>query len=131
MGYYTYYDLAFSEFGSTKTIDEIHDWLVKRNIIGYALSDDFGSLDAVTWYDHEEDMEELSLEFPEVIFTLHGEGDNKEDIWEKHFLGGLMQTCYAEIIIPDFDMLKLKPIRRRSLTPSSPQKEDLPMADLI
>ena len=60
------------------------------------------------WDDHEHDMLELSKEFPDLHFELHGEGDSNDDIWDKHFLNGKMQTCMAEIIIPPFDPEKLE-----------------------
>lgn len=59
------------------------------------------------WYDHEKEMKQLSKEFPDVLFKLHGEGENKYDIWDKYFMGGKMQSCYAEIMCPPFDRSKL------------------------
>lgn len=52
-------------------------------------------------------MKQLSKEFPNVLFKLHGEGEDKYDIWDKYFMDGKMQSCYAEIICPPFDRSKL------------------------
>lgn len=64
--------------------------------------------DAVTWYDHEKDMKEVSKKFPHLLFKLKGEGDNAGDIWCKYFLAGKMQVCKAKITFEDFDKNKLK-----------------------
>ena len=63
--------------------------------------------DEYKWYDNEDDMLLLSKEFPDVLFKLHGEGEDKEDIWDKYFMNGKMQYCPAEIIYPLFDRAKL------------------------
>lgn len=49
----------------------------------------------------------LSKEFPDVLFKLHGEGEDNEDIWDKYFMNGKMQYCPAEIMCPPFDRAKL------------------------
>lgn len=61
-----------------------------------------------TWYGHEEDLRALSREFPSVLFTLRGQGEESGDIWTKYFQKGLMQTSLAEITIEGFDPKKLK-----------------------
>ena len=63
--------------------------------------------DECKWYDNEEDMILLSKEFPDVLFKLHGEGEDNEDIWDKYFMGGKMQYCPAEVKCPPFDRNKL------------------------
>ena len=32
------------------------------------------------WYDHEEEMKELSEKFPDVLFKLHGEDEDKRGL---------------------------------------------------
>lgn len=63
--------------------------------------------DECKWYDNEDDMLLLSKEFPDVLFKLHGEGEDNKDIWDKYFMNGKMQYCPAEIICPPFDRAKL------------------------
>ena len=63
--------------------------------------------DAVKWYDHEDDMKRLSLKFPEVVFTLKGEGEESGDVWVKYFKNGKIQTSKAEIVLDPFDPKKL------------------------
>ena len=63
--------------------------------------------DECKWYNNEDDMLLLSKEFPDVLFKLHGEGQDNEDIWDKYFMNGKMQYCPAEIMYPPFDRAKL------------------------
>lgn len=60
------------------------------------------------WYNHENDMREISKQFPDVIFQLNGEGEESGDIWVKYFVNGKMQTASAKITFDGFDQKKLK-----------------------
>lgn len=60
------------------------------------------------WYEHESDMRDLSLEFPDMLFTLEGEGDEAGDLWIKYFKNGKIQKAYARIEYDEFDESKLK-----------------------
>ena len=52
-------------------------------------------------------MRDLSKEFPDVVFKLHGEGEDNEDIWDKYFMNGKMQSCPAQMTLPPFEKEKL------------------------
>lgn len=60
------------------------------------------------WYDAETDLKILSKEFPTVLFTLRGDGENSGDMWVRYFLGGRVQYAQAEITYPKFDESKLE-----------------------
>ena len=63
------------------------------------------------WYDHEDDLKWLSSQFPDVLFTVkgHGEdGDRKDHLWMKYFKGGKMQASNAHITYEEFDESKLR-----------------------
>jgi hypothetical protein len=75
--------------------------------LDYAIDENGESLDGVKWYDHEIDMKELSKRFPEVIFKLHGKGEENDDMWNKYFKNGKMQSCYAFITYESFNENKL------------------------
>jgi hypothetical protein len=59
------------------------------------------------WYEHEDDMRQLSSRFPDILFTLSGKGEENEDIWVKYFKGGRMQVSRATIAFEGFDEHKL------------------------
>lgn len=44
--------------------------------------------DGIKWYDHHDDMVVHSLKYPEVVFTLSGEGEESGDKWLVRYLGG-------------------------------------------
>jgi len=62
----------------------------------------------VKWYAHEKDMRQVSYMFPEVTFTLEGDGEDQGDQWRKYFKGGKMQHVKAVITFEDYDEGKLK-----------------------
>lgn len=71
--------------------------------------DDWTSHEDVTWYEHVESVKNMSREFPDIIFTLYGRGENDEDMWNKYFLNGKVQVCNAIITYEPFDESKLIP----------------------
>lgn len=130
MGYYTYYSMGILDIDNKgydsykiakymldkqKESDrfyafkyELEDFVKNEEVeseIRYELSLDGD--DECKWYDNEDDMCLLSKEFPDVLFKLHGEGENNEDIWNKYFMNGKMQYCPAKIIYEPFDKNKL------------------------
>lgn len=53
------------------------------------------------WYSHEDDICTVSAAVPDALIRLHGEGENRDDVWDKYFTGGkLVETCYAKLIQP-------------------------------
>lgn len=68
----------------------------------------FDESNEVKWYENEDEMKELSKVFYNVLFKLHGEGEETGDIWDKYFFNGKMQYCPAQLICPPFDKNKLQ-----------------------
>ena len=64
--------------------------------------------EACKWYEHETHMREISDQFPEVLFTLTGEGEESGDLWVKYFSGGKMQHCPGVMTYEPFDENRLK-----------------------
>ena len=107
MGYCTTYAL-FIETG-TKSIEEILaeiDPALRDRLDG--IDDEGNPIDSLTWYSHEADIKELSLLYPDYVFTLWGDGDDSEDLWYKHFKNGKMQACPAKISYDPYDEQKLE-----------------------
>jgi len=63
------------------------------------------------WYEHDQDMAVLSKAFPDVLFCLHGEGEDNQDMWETYYFAGKMQYCEAMITYAPFDPAKLKEVQ--------------------
>lgn len=119
MGYYTEYELSVygaikhddGNITMTNSIPSVVEDLIENEI---RLMNVFGDGDIKTsyhshckWYDHEDDMRLLSSKFPDNVFWLSGCGEDSEDMWQKFFVDGRMQLCYAKIVYDDFDVSKL------------------------
>lgn len=111
MGYMTYYELTYENQNDKITDENI---LVKALLdiapyLSYGEEVSFEELfcEGMKWYDHNKDMKELSKQFPNILFKLHGNGEDFYDTWNKYFLNGKMQFCQAEIVYPPFDPDKL------------------------
>lgn len=132
MGYYTSYTLTAKYFTTGDEVDLSELFLPKEEVvtevcstchqphktmveqqkyefINYAIDENGATYDSVKWYNHDEDMIKLSLEFPEIVFTLHGEGEETDDRWKKYYLNGKMQEARAKITVvyDEFDKKKL------------------------
>ena len=46
------------------------------------------SADTMKWYDHDDDMMQLSAQFPNYYFLLNGRGEEHEDQWRKVYHNG-------------------------------------------
>lgn len=66
------------------------------------------SYESLKWYNHKQDMIELSKMFPLCRFILEGQGEEPDDMWREYYLNGYCQVAYARIEYdePDWDMLK-------------------------
>lgn len=99
MGYYTRYSLTYEPETLAVSIESAQEKLYD----GYSPFDD-----ECNWYEHEEDMKNLSQQFPDVLFTLHGEGEEAGDLWNKYFRNGKMQVAKATVTIAPFSTRELK-----------------------
>lgn len=111
MGYYTMYSLEH-DCTDREKFSRIVAEMEKLGILDYALSANedlmsFDTTDCVKWYECEDDMRKISNLFPDVLFTLHGEGEESGDLWNAYFRGGKEQYCQAKIIFDEFDPEKL------------------------
>lgn len=104
MGYYTRYTLEI-ENGDSNIISEFTQ---SCGAAYYALNDDGSPFEEVKWIEHEKDLKEFSLKYPDILFKLKGEGDAVEDIWIKYIKNGKCQPCWGKIIFEPFDESKLK-----------------------
>lgn len=63
--------------------------------------------DDTKWYRHDEEMLELSKQFPETVFYLYGVGEDNNDMWYKYYKNGKSQYCPAKITYDEYDKSKL------------------------
>jgi len=103
MGYRTYFTLMVTE-GNEDLIDKLKNECLDAD---YAIDSDGNPQDECKWCDHEADMQAFSEKYPEILFTLNGEGEESTDLWNKYFKGGKMQACYAQITFEEYDENKL------------------------
>ena len=119
MGYYTTFtlncydnhansfDISFeTELGKALTA-ALHE------INPYYFEDDFDLKtlfnDSCKWYDHDEDMIELSLRFPNYTFILEGEGEETGDLWRTIYHNGQLECLNVKIVYekPHSDFAKI------------------------
>jgi len=126
MGYYTQYELE--TIGNHEyPISDIAKYMLQKNKADgdsfypfenqikdrYIIDDTVEDLymdpyDECKWYKHDTEMLDLSKKFSNVIFKLHGDGEETGDIWDTYYKNGKMQHCQAEMIIPPYDESKLQ-----------------------
>jgi|SRR5215217_1395397 len=94
MGYYTKYAISTDSIEHNEQI--IQD-IIERSEYINPLEEE------CKWYDHEEDVLEISEKYPTVLIKLEGIGEEPPDMWHKYFKNGQMQTCKAEIVYPEFN----------------------------
>lgn len=99
MGYYTFHTLEVSEGHIQEHVDQL------GSISHYG--EDMFEGEQVKWYDREKDMRAHSSNWPELMFTLKGEGEESGDIWIEYYKAGKMQRCEAKITFDEFDENKL------------------------
>lgn len=117
MGYYTYYSLFVPSFDEGK-ISALRAKEIEAEIDKMNVFDDgelaWGLRCEAKWYDWESDMSLLSKRFPDVLFCLHGDGEDSDDKWDAYFLNGMRQLCPAVITYDSFDPTKLRPVKKSS-----------------
>jgi hypothetical protein len=102
MGYNTHYGLDYH------APDEDQQMLIEGHFLkisGMHINHVDGN--QMKWYEHEDHMRKLSARFPDILFTLSGQGEESDDQWRKYFKGGKMQECRAVISFPPFNPDKL------------------------
>ena len=106
MGYYTYYSMEAYDAETANSISsELEEEICKRlyEISGHAIAQGYSFYYSVSygyfkWYDHEADMIALSKEYPNVVFVLDGEGEERDDNWRLFVHNGETELVTARII---------------------------------
>jgi hypothetical protein len=105
MGYYTYYTMEAKDAKTGAHLDDALEAKICQRLYeisnGAIIDDDsfYGCLgDCLKWYDHHDNMLDLSKEFPDVIFMLEGEGEERDDNWRLYVHNGEWEETHATIV---------------------------------
>lgn len=67
----------------------------------YSLSDVFDDKGETEnhckWYDHDKDLEAFSKKYPQYLFELSGEGEERDDLWKLFAMNGRSYLDRADI----------------------------------
>lgn len=115
MGYYTYFTMEAIDTSTNLPLSVEKEkeickrlWEISEDAI-YEGENFYECLgDTLKWYDHQKDMITLSKEFPEVMFMLEGEGEERDDIWRLYVHNGEWELCTAriEFEVPDIEKFR-------------------------
>lgn len=109
MGYYTRYDFSCYEKDGTPVCFRDNKELEKQLIAKFNEIDssyfdnDVDTIDEffwdeIKWYDHDEDMKELSVYFPGYVFVLTGQGEDHDDSWRAFYHRGVSEISQARMV---------------------------------
>lgn len=99
MGYYTDFSLRVDKGEIPKKIKDYWG-------DDYYFDPQFLSFNA-KWYEYDSEMIQISLENPDVLYTLEGRGEEYDDLWINYYKNGKSQQTRAEIVFEDFNESKL------------------------
>lgn len=122
MGYYTVFSgdvtgpevLLMEFFKDAERGDTFGEYAFPLN---YLLDDHVNYGESMKWYSHEKDMDALSLLYPNLLFTLSGEGEESGDMWRQYHRNGKNVYVKAKVV---FD----EPENLEELLPLIPGVED-------
>lgn len=104
MGYYTSFGINIPTAKNQEEEDTIMEKLSKDydNIKTYVDGDSY-----MKWYTFEDDMSEASLQFPNHIFEIDGQGEDYDDKWQIRFKNGEYERIEPEIVWPMYEKIVL------------------------
>lgn len=105
MGYYTEHTLKAFNAKNIENFEEEFAQILE-DISGYSYEEIQG--DSIKWYTADENMLEASKMYPDVIFELSGNGEEKEDIWRTYYKNGKKHDAKVSITFEPYDEEKLK-----------------------
>lgn len=112
MSYYTSYRLEVQGINFKPELEKLTDELDRMEVLSYAivscefdpLSDTqiYPTYEPTTWYDHEQDMLDLSKKFPELTFKLTCIGETFAGVYECYVRNGKCEKRYASFPQPQY-----------------------------
>jgi hypothetical protein len=106
MGYYTRFELSIS--GQGPIYERLRDGADGLTFGEYDIKISRlinGDCDTMKWYGYNDDMLELSRDWPNVLFELTGEGEESGDLWRAFYRNGKFVKVEGVVAydIPDLD----------------------------
>ena len=108
MGYYTYYYLDAYEDGAPITEKREKQIIESFSRLTYLLdyagaAQNFKDIfcESMKWYDYNDNMIEVSKEFPTITFVLYGEGEERDDNWITIYRNGDEEELRGRIVYND------------------------------
>lgn len=113
MGYYTRFVGGVS--GPVAAMEEFYnDLRLGGKFSSYQLGLDFwtdsGDYDTMKWYDWKDDVNNFSLSYPDLTFTIEGEGEEQPDMWKSWTRNGVTVVVQGVVTFPEPDLSALPPV---------------------
>lgn len=110
MGYYTRFSLEVDNIENNKDYDlgVLHAGGSDEDFVCEQTGYTWAFEDTTKWYDYDKDMKLVSKNYPGVLFTLSGEGEESGDIWKSYYWNGKSQFTRATLVFEEFNPEKLK-----------------------
>lgn len=117
MGYITEFTLGIEQNEKNIPLEDINEFIrnekKKNDDFMYVFYDEeldrnYDISGDGKWYDFDEDITKLSKEFPDVVFRLSGDGEERGDVWVKYYMGGKSQEAERTVTVEEFNPNKLK-----------------------
>jgi len=109
MGYYSWHCIDIINLKEGQYPDEVIEEL-RNNCEEARRSVDYDGhgTEHSKWYDCHQDLLQFSKKYPELIFQLYREGEDRYDTVNAYFKNGCVQFCPAQIHYDEFDEEKLE-----------------------
>lgn len=123
MGYNTYYNIEVENIPAESVqplVTRLEPMLEDTHAIFNTI---FGSYYG-RWYDWDKDLLAISSDYPDVFITVHGDGEDSEDLWRAYIKDGAIQECGAKIVYDEYDPAKMREVNPPHLQ-KLPSVEDL------
>ncbi len=101
MGYYTLFRFKYSH--KQEKIKKFTRRLKKTNkdFFWYDKGDEY-----ISWHDHEKDILTISKEFPSVLISVYGFGEDGNDKWVQYFKNGQQTIKFDALVIINYNKLQ-------------------------
>lgn len=108
MGYYSDFEIRLQGVTDTETLDTVIDLLQEATQYEFCTYGDgvIYSGDRYKWYGHEDDMADLSRDFPSVVFEMRITGEDSAQV-QVFAKDGKVYRNYVEPVWPEFDESQL------------------------